>query len=85
MREIQFLKAIADETRLKIIEFLKDGEKCACEIVPHTGKSQPNVSLHLKRLEKAGILEARKEGTNILYRIKDKRVYRILKILEADK
>ncbi|MBU0757785.1 MAG: metalloregulator ArsR/SmtB family transcription factor [Nanoarchaeota archaeon] len=76
------LKALADETRIKIIEFLMDGERCACEIVPFTQKSQPNVSLHLKKLEKCGILSSRKDGTKILYKIKDNRVKIVLKTLK---
>ena len=82
MQNLEFLKALSDETRLKIIEFLKKGEQCACDIVPYTKKSQPNVSLHLKKLEEAGILESRKDGTKVLYRIKDQKVAKILKILE---
>jgi DNA-binding transcriptional ArsR family regulator len=79
---MDFLKALADETRLSIIEYLKDGEKCACNIVPYTKKSQPNVSLHLKKLEEAGILKSRKDGTKILYHIEDPRVIRIFEILK---
>lgn len=75
------LKALADETRLKIVECLKDGERCVCMIVPYTRRSQPNVSLHLKKLEDAGILQSRKEGTKVFYALKDKRVMRILGLL----
>jgi ArsR family transcriptional regulator len=81
-KRLVYLKSLADSTRLRIIDFLKNGEKCACEIVPYTKKSQPNVSLHLKKLEENGILESRKVGTNIFYKIKDKRVLEILKLLE---
>ncbi len=82
MNKLDYLKLLADETRLSIIELLKNGEQCACKIVPYTKKSQPNVSLHLKKLEEAGILESRKEGTNIRYKIKNKKVLNILKTLE---
>jgi ArsR family transcriptional regulator len=80
--KLKLLKALSDETRLSIIEVLRKGEQCACFLVPYTKKSQPNVSLHLKKLEEAGILESRKEGTRILYKIKDMKVHKILKILE---
>ncbi|MFH0875403.1 MAG: metalloregulator ArsR/SmtB family transcription factor [archaeon] len=82
MKKHEFLKALSDETRLKILEFLKNGEQCACKIVPYTKKSQPNVSLHLKKLEEAGILKSRKDGTNILYKISDKKAEKILRLLE---
>ena len=81
-KRIGVLKALSNRTRLRILEFLKDGEKCACKIVPYTKKSQPNVSLHLKKLEETGILESRKEGTNMFYKIRDKRVLKILEILK---
>ena len=78
---LTILKMMADETRLRIIEFLLDGEKCACEVVPFTRKSQPNVSLHLKKLEEAGILGSRKDGTRVFYKIKDRRVIKIFYVL----
>ncbi|MFH2021014.1 MAG: metalloregulator ArsR/SmtB family transcription factor [archaeon] len=82
MYRSSYFKILSDDTRLKIIDFLQKGEKCACEIVPYTGKSQPNVSLHLKKMEGAGILSSRKDGTKILYKIKDKRINDLLKILK---
>lgn len=81
-KKLNFLKMLSDKTRLSIIEFLKQGEKCACDIVPYTKKSQPNVSLHLKKLEQAGILKSRKEGTKVLYKIEDKRTLEIMNILK---
>ncbi|AJF61135.1 TPA: winged helix-turn-helix transcriptional regulator [Candidatus Woesearchaeota archaeon] len=78
----EYFGILADKTRLRIIDFLQDGEKCACEIVPYTGKSQPNVSLHLKKMEEIGILSSRKDATRVLYKIKDKRVNELLKILK---
>ncbi len=79
--EIKVLKAMADETRIKILLYLLNGEQCACTIVPFIGKAQPTVSQHLKVLTEAGILSMRKDGVRILYRIKDDRVVRIIKIL----
>lgn len=82
MDKSEFLKALSDKTRLRILEFLKEGEHCACSIVPYTKKSQPNVSLHLKKLKETGIIESRKEGTMIYYRINDPKVFKILEILK---
>lgn len=84
-KEVKILKALADETRLKIVDFLRDGERCVCEIIPITSKSQPAVSQHLKILTEAGILESRKEGTSIYYRIKDNRVIDAVQILRGVK
>ena len=81
VNEVKIFKALADETRLKIVDFLKDGEKCVCEIIPMTGKSQPGISQHLRILSEAGILKSRKEGTSIYYKIRDKRIMEIINIL----
>jgi len=79
--KIILLKALADETRFKIVEFLLRGEKCVCEIFPHVKRTQSTVSIHLGNLEDAGILESRREGKKIFYKIKDKRVCDIFKAL----
>ncbi|MFO7872018.1 MAG: metalloregulator ArsR/SmtB family transcription factor [Candidatus Undinarchaeales archaeon] len=80
--KIKILKSISDETRLKIISLLLGGEKCVCEIFPKVDRAQPTVSLQLKKLEEADILEKRKDGRRIFYKIKDERIKEILKILE---
>lgn len=79
--KVKILKALADETRLKIVLHLADGEQCACALVPKVGKAQPTVSQHLKILSEAGVLSQRREGKNILYGIKDRRVLKLIKIL----
>jgi len=78
---IKILKALSDETRLKIIEFLLDGEKCVCEIFPHVKRTQSTVSIHLGKLENWGLLESRRNGKQIFYRIKDYRVCDVFKAL----
>jgi len=80
-KKIKLLKAMGDETRIKILQYLLNGEKCACTIVPFIGKAQPTVSQHLKILVEAGILDVRRDGTKVLYRIKSDRAVRIMKIL----
>ena len=80
--ESRFLKAIAQPTRLKILYFLKDGEKCACKIIPNMAEDQSSVSRHLNTLKNAGILESRKEGVSVYYKIKDKRVFSILSLVD---
>ncbi len=83
--ELQILKALADETRLKIIEFLLDGEKCVCEIFPHVKRTQSTTSIQLDVLRKAGILASRKEGKRVYYFISDKRVCDVFKALGFSK
>lgn len=67
----EILRALGHPLRLKIIEFLRAGERCVCEIIPAIGAEQSVVSKHLAVLRQAGILEARKEGLRVLYRIRD--------------
>jgi ArsR family transcriptional regulator len=83
MTEINTLKSLADETRLKIVKFLINGEKCVCEIFPHVKRTQSTVSTHLGNLEKAGVLESRRDGKNIFYKIKDNRIIQLIKLLEV--
>jgi DNA-binding transcriptional ArsR family regulator len=78
MNEVVFFKALADPTRLKILECVKDGEKCICEIIPYTGKSQPNVSQHLKVLKNAGVVDERKDGTRIMIKVSNEEVFDII-------
>ena len=78
MNEVDVLKALADPTRLKILEYLKNGERCICEIIPYTGKSQPNVSQHLKVLKTAGLVDVRKEGTRFLIKVSNPKIFDVI-------
>jgi DNA-binding transcriptional ArsR family regulator len=80
--ESDFLRAIAQPTRLRILYFLKDGEKCACEIIPKMKEDQSNISRHLTHMKDVGILESRKEGVSVYYKIKDKRVFTLLSLVD---
>ena len=64
------LKAIAHPLRIAIAEFLRDGEQCVCDIAEYVGSERSNVSKHLSIMEKTGILDSRKEGLNVIYRLK---------------
>ena len=78
---IKVLKALSDETRLNILKFLLDGEKCVCQIFPYVKRTQSTVSIQLGKLESWGILESRREGKQIFYRIKNYRVCNVFKAL----
>lgn len=66
-RAAAWFHALSDETRLRIIEYLSDGEQCVCDLtdILHTGQSR--LSFHLKTLKEAGILKDRREGRWIYY------------------
>jgi ArsR family transcriptional regulator len=70
-------KALADPARLEILELLRQGEKCVCEIIPQVGLIQPVVSRHLLILKQAGLVKSRKSGNRRLYSVTDNRVYQI--------
>lgn len=76
--QVSLLKALADPTRLKILYFLKTGEKCQCEIVPHLRRSQSTISEHLQLLANIGIIASRKDGRKILYKIRKEKITNIL-------
>lgn len=72
------LTALAHPNRIRILEFLKNGIKCNCEIAPELQLEQSNLSRHLKILVQEGILISWKEGLRVNYKIADKRVFDIL-------
>lgn len=63
--------ALADPTRLRIISLLQAGELCVCDVMSVLKEPQSKVSRHLSYLRKAGIVEARKEGLWMYYRMAD--------------
>jgi len=64
-------KALADRTRLRILALLMDGEVCVCDIHDTLRLPQPTASRHLAYLRRAGLVEARREGTWMHYRLAD--------------
>ncbi|WP_024614468.1 metalloregulator ArsR/SmtB family transcription factor [Clostridium sp. Ade.TY] len=58
----KIIKAIADSNRLKIIDILSCGEKCACDILEYFDFTQPTLSHHMKVLMECGLVKCRKEG-----------------------
>lgn len=69
-------RALSDETRLRIIKLLEQGELCVCDITAALDMAQPKVSFHLSVLKEAGLIKDRKEGKWIHYGIDDKDIFR---------
>lgn len=69
-RKAEILKALAHPFRVAIVDFLKDGEKCVCEIAEYVGAERSNVSRHLAVMLKAGVLRCRKEGLQVYYELR---------------
>jgi DNA-binding transcriptional ArsR family regulator len=62
-------KALADENRVRVLMFLWDGELCVCQIVGMLGLAPSTVSKHMAILHQAGLVESRKEGRWMYYRL----------------
>jgi ArsR family transcriptional regulator len=72
------LKALAHPARLQILDMLRGGEICVCHIENALDKRQPYISQQLMVLRDANVVETRKDGLQVYYRISDPRVYRLL-------
>ena len=69
-KQAEIAKAIAHPLRVAIVDFLKDGEQCVCDIAERIGSERSNVSRHLSVMVNAGVLEYRKEGLKVIYELK---------------
>ena len=76
-------KALADETRLRILSLLAHGEVCVCHIHGGLRLPQPTISRHLAYLRRAGLVEARREGVWMHYRLVTPASPIVREVLEA--
>jgi len=67
-----FLKALSDETRVKIFDMLSNGELCACNILEEFNITQPTLSYHMKILSESGLVDSRRDGVWMKYSINRK-------------
>ncbi len=74
-------KALADRTRLRLLNLLGGDEVCVCFFVEVLGQSQPKISRHLAYLRRAGVVAARREGKWIHYRVVEPRDARAAAVL----
>ncbi len=83
-RIAEVLKALGHPTRVKIVKYLSDGEKCVKEIWQELGIPQPTVSQHINILKNAGIISYRKDGVKTCYKIEEPKVVEIIKLLSEE-
>ncbi len=76
-------KALSDETRLRILKLLENGELCVCDIFSALNMVQPKVSFHLAVLKEAGLIKDRKAGKWVHYQIDNSDLFRRFLILSA--
>jgi len=74
----EVLKALAQPTRLKILECLRGGEKCICEIVPELNGEQSNISRHISVMQKSHLITTRKDGVRVMVKVKGPEIFEIL-------
>lgn len=75
-------KALAHPSRIKILEFLRDGEKCVCEFTENLDLEQSNVSQHLSILKRQDLITSRKEGLKVIYSVNREEIYDVLDRVE---
>ena len=74
-------KALAHPTRIAILDMLRRGERCVCEMEPELGASQANISQHLAVLRESNLVATRRDGMRMMYRATDERVFRVLDLM----
>ena len=81
---LQVFKALSDETRLRILKLLEHGELCVCDIVASLDIIQPKISFHLGVLKEAGLVQDRRVGKWIHYRLDDSDMFRRFLLLSVN-
>ena len=81
-KQAAMAKAVAHPVRVAVLEFVKDGEQCVCDIAQTVGTERSNLSKHLSIMVNAGVLASRKEGLKVMYSIKTPCVLKFLDCLK---
>ena len=74
----EVLKALAQPTRLKILELLRHRERCICEIIPAINGEQSNVSRHISLMQKSHLVTTRRDGVKVMVKVTDPEIFNIL-------
>ena len=80
---VRIFKALSDETRLRIIKLLENGELCVCDLTAALDMVQPKVSFHLSALKDAGLIKDRKQGKWIHYSLNEQDLFRRMLLLSV--
>jgi ArsR family transcriptional regulator len=78
---LSVFKALSDETRLRIVKLLENGELCVCHIVAAVDMSQSKISFHLRVLKEAGLVKDRRDGKWTHYRLNESDLFKRLLFL----
>lgn len=77
-KQAQVFKVFTHPARLAILEILRDGEHCVCHMEAHLGYRQSYISQQLSVLREADVIQDRRDGWNIYYRVVDNQIYDVL-------
>jgi ArsR family transcriptional regulator len=80
--QAQLLKVLTHPARLAILNILRDGEHCVCHMEAYLGFRQAYISQQLMVLREAGLIQDRRDGWNVFYRVADPRVFAVLDAME---
>ena len=75
--------ALSDPTRLQLLDLLRRGERCVCDLTETLDAAQPRLSFHLKTLKDAGLVTDRREGRWVYYAIDDAALRDLTAVLTA--
>ena len=80
---VNFFHALSDDTRLEIMERLKDGEQCVCDLTDALKTGQSRLSFHLKVLKDAGLIRDRPEGRWIYYSLNAEALEKLEEVVQS--
>jgi DNA-binding transcriptional ArsR family regulator len=80
--QAQLFKLFTHPVRLAILDILRDGEHCVCHMEAHLGYRQAYISQQVAVLREAGLIQDRRDGWNIFYRVTDARIYPVLDTIQ---
>ena len=69
-RQAEIAKAIAHPLRMAILDYLKDGPQCVCDIAKVVRSERSNISKHLSIMVSAGVLDSQKKGLQVIYKLR---------------
>lgn len=78
-----FFRALGHPARIKLLQVLRDGEMTVGALQEALGLDSSSTSQHLSALRKQGLVESRREGTSVHYRVKDRRTLELLELAKA--
>ncbi len=79
--QAQLFKVLAHPVRLQILDILRRGDECVCHMEAVLGRRQAYISQQLMSLRDAGLVDARKEGLNVFYRLTDRTILPLLDVI----